>query len=163
MHFLTKHETLTDHFSSKKSIEITKCTVKRHRDCDDLELVIEKKSHSNTSDKECVETPPDPEFIPLSSIQCPPTSQQISVKVNMFKPETIQSKTDTTLNKRDTVVADSTGDCKLVLWENDISAMEIGRSYIIHKATVHLYQNINYLSLSTASEIIDDLPNVINV
>ena len=75
----------------------------------------------------------------------------------MFKPETIQSRKDTMLNKCDSLVADSTGDCKLVLWENDISAMEVGHSYIVRKAKVRAYQKVKYLSLSPASEIIQTI------
>lgn len=76
---------LTDHFSWQKPVQIA---IKRHG-CDDLEVVMEKKSRISTSDQECIdETPPDPEFMPLSQIQSTYASKHIDV--NMFKPERVQ-------------------------------------------------------------------------
>lgn len=156
---------LNQHYLNKQPVAITNCTIKRHRDCDDLEVVINKKTRVSSSHIECIDdTPPDPTYAPLSSLPCLPASKRISVKAKVIKLFQIQSKQDNrTLTKRDAIIADSTGNTKVVLWEGNINSMEVDHSYILDNAVIRAFRGVKYLSVSPNTKIIemDDIPDVI--
>lgn len=93
----------------------------------------------------------------------------IKTKVKVLRvsaPETIESKQKAqTFQKQDCVVSDSSGCCRLVLWESHVGKFEVGKCYKLIGVLVRCFNDINYLSVSANSEIekIDDIGEVVEV
>ncbi len=83
----------------------------------------------------------------------------------MQEPATITTKDSSrcTLQKQDTTIADSTGTNRLVLWENDVSSVQIGKSYCFTDVTVKEYDGFKFLSMGKFAELkaVDDIGEVI--
>lgn len=72
--------------------------------------------------------------------------------IEMEPPETI-TRSGKTLQKKDCTIGDATGRSRLVLWEQNISMFDIGKSYKVDGLTVRMYQDEKYLSVSNEVNI----------
>lgn len=66
------------------------------------------------------------------------------------------------LKKRDVVVGDETGSCRLVLWEADVDILEEGKSYKLVDVGVRKYGVDKYLSFMSKSsqKLVEDVGDV---
>ena len=95
-----------------------------------------------------------PKKINLSEISDLTSSQVVSVVAKVTQadePTTITTKSDNTLTKQDVHIADATGSTRLVLWENDVSSVEVDRSYAFTNVSVKEYSEEKFLSLGKSS------------
>ena len=44
------------------------------------------------------------------------------------------------------MIGDETGSCRLVLWEEDVGSLEVGKSYHLLDVVVRRYETAEYLS-----------------
>ena len=59
----------------------------------------------------------------------------ITIKVLTIDPSTTVNKNDgSKVTKRDCIISDSTGTCRLVLWETDVEKLVQGQSYQINQS-----------------------------
>ena len=82
---------------------------------------------------------------------------------NVEAPVSIQSKTKPQqLVKQDCFIADETGMCRLVLWEENIGTVKKGETYKFKKILVRKFSGVNYLSKTEESAIehADDIGEV---
>lgn len=78
----------------------------------------------------------------------------VMVKANVVDaPETVTNRDGKELQKQDCIVADSSGNCRVVLWEQGVGKIEEKRSYKLVAVKVRSYKGANYLSLTSESEI----------
>ena len=61
--------------------------------------------------------------------------------------------------KQDVVVADESATSRFTLWEEQVGALEQGRSYMLKNFVVRVYQSTKYLAMGDAAEIVmtDDI------
>ena len=87
----------------------------------------------------------------------------VVVKIVKVGDVNVVKKSDgTELSKQDIVVSDSTGCCRLVLWEGDVDNMVEGKSYELGGLNLQKYGTSKYLSFSKSStkKEIDDIGEV---
>ena len=110
-------------------------------DCTDMKVVIDHK-RSKVILKSAVwmklHLYHNSSHYPVFLLSQHPSELQWKQVTQQFKPKKVESKQ---LTKCDLIVAESTGNCKLVLWEGDISSMEINHSYIVQNITLRAFQN----------------------
>ena len=93
-------------------------------------------------------------------------SQEIEVRCKVVKVNEVstvkRSGDGKELRKQDVVIGDETGSCRLVLWEDDVSSLEEGKSYRLVDMGVRMYDATKYLSFTAknSKEMIEDLENV---
>ena len=80
----------------------------------------------------------------------------------------VSSKDKKELRKQECMIADLESKCRVVLWEKDIDALEVGKSYKLVGVTLRSFNGVKYLSGSensvfTEIEEIGDVEHVINV
>ena len=143
-----------------KPVALSNCHVKPNRDNpQEMEIILNNHSKINTSPKKftvdkTMKLANQPKKINLSEISDLTTSQVVSVVAKVTQadePTTITTKSDKTLTKQDVHIADATGSTRLVLWENDVSSVEVdsvGNSYVCTCVCVHLLCNVVYCVLS---------------
>ena len=74
----------------------------------------------------------------------------------MILPPTVNKNDGSKVTKQDCIISDSTGTCRLVLWETDVEKLVQGQSYQIKVASVRIFKDTKYLSISancTFSEV----------
>lgn len=69
---------------------------------------------------------------------------------------------DKTKYKTDSVVADDTGAVKLVLWEDTIDKLHIGKCYHIQNCKIRAFDDSKFLNTNEFTKIteIDEIPNI---
>ena len=91
--------------------------------------------------------------------------ETVDLKVKMMiKSENKQPilQGDKTKYKMDSVVADDTGTVKLVLWEDTIDKLHIGKCYQIQNCKIRVFDNSKFLNTNefTKKTEIDEIPNI---
>jgi len=92
--------------------------------------------------------------------------EKVSLKCKIIKvsePEIVTKKaTGKQLKKQNVIVADESGQCRLVLWESDVGGLEEGRTYLLVDVAVRKYNFTRHLSYNQESthELADDLQEV---
>ena len=66
------------------------------------------------------------------------------------------------IRKQDCVVADGSGTCRLVLWQEEIGALQVNSSHRVSAVHVRMYDDLYYLSAAEKCEIekIEDIGEV---
>ena len=83
------------------------------------------------------------------------TTINVTIKViKVSPPEIVKTKADKSYEKQDCVVGDSSGCCRVVLWENDVNRLVCGSSYKLSSVVVRSFSEVNYLSVGMGSQII---------
>ncbi len=129
-----------------------------------MEIVLNKTSKDSSSPRKFsvnrqIKFPQ--KSIHLSQISNLATNQVISVTATVIKiqePSTKDSSRSTLL-KQHTTIADSKGTNRLVLWENDVSSVQIGKTLFHPNLTIKEYNSYKFLSMgkSGALEPVDDI------
>ena len=93
----------------------------------------------------------------------------IAKVITIEPPVAVNTEDNRNLNKQDCTVADATGCCRLVLWQDHIGKLCEGKSYKMKGLTVRSYNLIKYLNASptftleltdnTGEVIEDDIEN----
>ncbi|KXJ13992.1 uncharacterized protein LOC110239470 [Exaiptasia diaphana] len=88
------------------------------------------------------------------------TTVDIKVKV-LTKPDTKQPimKNKETKYKTDCIVADLTASIKLVLWEECIDKVRVGKSYHMQHLTVRIFEDVKFIN-TNESTIISEIPDI---
>ncbi len=92
----------------------------------------------------------------VSDLQDLAVNQRINLigkVIDVLPPMKIQSTNGSKLLKQDCTLGDSSGACRAVLWEDQVSCLEIDNSYNFKNANVRQFNNMKYVSLSEKSEI----------
>ena len=55
------------------------------------------------------------------------------------------------LRKQDVIVGNESGSCRLLLWEEDVNVLEVGKSYCLMDVRVQKYVVAKYLSYGSKS------------
>lgn len=110
-------------------------------------------------------TSDQPSQITLSEIEDLTCGQQVSIRAKVVHLDTsmpIQSRNGKLLHKQESIIADETGQIRLVLWEENIDKLVIEKSYKLDNLTIRMYNDIKYLSMSSSSivESIQDIGSV---
>ena len=72
----------------------------------------------------------------------------VEVKVvNVEVTKTVTNKYGKELTIQNIVIADNSGQCQIVLWENEIGKMELQKSYCLQNVAVRIFNDIKYLIL----------------
>ena len=92
------------------------------------------------------------------------TRQQLTVRVKVVtvgSSEAVKGE----LHKQECVVADVSGCCRVVLWNDDIGKLLEEKSYKLSYVSVKQWDDIKYLSVSGGSEIVcvDDIGDVAEI
>ena len=101
--------------------------------------------------------------IPLSQLRSMAEYSNVNVEVKVIdikQPQTVGNNK----KKQEVVIADSSDNCTLTLWENDIGCLESLESYSISELLVRVFNCDYYLSLPAHGamvQVIDDTDDVI--
>ena len=149
-------------------VKLTNCDIQFNTYSKSLEVVI--KGYTK------VETSPvkfnikDPDSITATNItisQLPNMKEhsKVNVKVKVIEIKDVQV-VGGGKSKQEVVVADSTENATLTLWEKDIDTLTLKKSYSLKKMYVRIFNNTHYMSLpphgATVTEI-DDIGDVKDV
>ena len=81
--------------------------------------------------------------VKVMDIACLSLGQVISMKCKVMKVGELSSvkkrDSERSLKKQNVKVADGSGQCRLVLWEEDIDVLEEGRTYLLSDVVVREY------------------------
>ena len=119
--------------SSASAVSLSHIRIKRARDSDDLEVLLNSSTKLAKSPKKItvsslpmVEDKPD--NILLKDLPYLPTYTKVSFQakvININKPEKVANG----LTKQEVVVADSSAPARITLWENDVHILEKDQCY----------------------------------
>ena len=158
-----------------QSVAISECEVKASASSA-LEVISSRASGVKKCEKK-FDLPDDlskidPETavsVKLEELQGLCVNQVVNVKVKVC---TVNDAEDVShkgswrqLTKQDCMVVDHSNAVRAVLWTTKVGCFEEGRSYEVKNATVRVYNDIKYLSLSEKSELmkIDDIGVVVQL
>ena len=142
------------------------CDIQLNRYTTKLEVVI--KSYTKIEPSKTVFDIDDLQAIgstsiPLSQLRSMAEYSKANVKVKVIdikQPQTVGNNK----KKQEVVIADSSDNCTLTLWENVIGCLELLESYSISKLMVRVFNGDYYLSLPAHGamvQIFDDIDEVI--
>ena len=153
--------------SEAAPVSLTHCKIKRARDSDDLEVMLNAGTRLTKSPKKfhLPSTPPVQDTdttIVLKDVPDLTTYSKVTFTakvISVSKPEKISNG----LTKQEVIVSDSTGPARLTLWEADIDSLQEFQSYVFRDMNVRSFKNEKYLTKprDTASiEQTDDIGEV---
>ena len=89
------------------------------------------------------------------------TKVTVTVKViDVGEPTTVHRKDNQKpLQHQDCIVADATGSCRVVLWQDDMNKFKLNNSYKLNNVTVRLFDGRKYLSVPSDS-VIEGIANI---
>ena len=154
------HQTVDQALKNRSSISFVNCQVKPNVFDKQLEVVA-TTSRIYTVPTENFEDKTSSKQISISELSDLSTTAllqvDITIKVLSIDPSTTVNKNDgSKVTKQDCIISDSTGTCRLVLWETDVEKLVQGQSYQIKVASVRIFKDTKYLSISancTFSEV----------
>ena len=109
--------------------------------------------------------------VTVNQISTLAAKQRISITVkvmNVSEPKEVQSKRQekplTKQDCKDCIVGDSSGRCRVVLWENDIGKIDKGCGYKLTNMLLREYAHVKYLSMSESAVVnqVEDIGDVIS-
>ena len=117
------------------TIALNKCSIKRSAlNNEELEIIVSDKSEVMLSRKKFKYQPTEDEptaVLSLSDVKKLAISSLISVNakvIHLDLPIKVDSQRKP-LTKQDCIISDSSGTCKLILWEGNVEKLLIGKSY----------------------------------
>ena len=81
----------------------------------------------------------------------------VTVEVKVVDVEvtnTVTNKYGKELTMQNIVIADNSGQCRIVLWENEIGKMELQKSYCLQNVAVCIFNDIKYLTLTESTIVV---------
>ena len=151
------------------SVALVNCNIQeaRNKTSGDYEIVASSRTEVTESERQFeIDASEDEDQVTVDKLcQLAPNSiTSIVAKVeNVEAPVSVQSKTKLQqLVKQDCFIADETGMCRLVLWEENIGTVKKGETYKFKKMLVRKFNGVNYLSKTEESAIehADDIGEV---
>ena len=168
--FDTTHRVILKKAEEEGSVvALSNSIVKRRSLSSELEVHMNKRSKVMSSPRKLSlgdVVVPLGRTVKISDIASLTGSQEIEVKCKVVKVNEVstvkKSGDGKELRKQDVIIADETGSCRLVLWEDDVNSLEEGKSYCLLDMGVRRYGAMKYLSFTVKSskEMIGDLENV---
>uniref|UniRef100_A0A1X7T045 Replication factor A C-terminal domain-containing protein n=1 Tax=Amphimedon queenslandica TaxID=400682 RepID=A0A1X7T045_AMPQE len=79
--------------------------------------------------------------------------------MSVNSPENITTKEGKVIRKRDCILRDNNGRCRIVLWESDIQKLTKNGSYKLRNVLVSQYNGVKYVSVSE-STIIEPIKDI---
>ena len=160
--------------SAKESgtgVALENCQVKTAQNSTDMEILLNNWSKVVKSPKKFEIDPQvtagmsSYKDVNIGSIEDLAVNEHVGVigKVVLVEPPTkVNGREGGTLTKQDFYLADSSGKCKCVAWENQVGVVEVGKSYRLKNVTVREFDGVRYFSLSVNSEVeqVADVKNV---
>lgn len=159
----------------KKPVALTRCKIQNNKmDSTSLEILANKFSSAEQSPKKFKvdenslfqEEDVADKIIPLSDVPKVKVNQVITVLgkiLSIGHPQQLKSKDGKPLSKQDCTIADSTGSCRIVLWNENIGRFTTDQTYHLTEVSVRQYAGDVYLSLTANAEVkeADDIGEVI--
>ena len=155
-----------------ETVGFMNCQIKKSRYDEGYDLVVSKRSSIIASPKKytlsddvCQKVSSACELPKLSGIKdvAAHTGNKLSIngKVISVKVQNVKSK-DRVLQMQECVVCDSSGSCRLVLWEELVGKVDCNKCYCISNVAVKAYGGKKYFSSIEMSKIIevDDIGEV---
>ena len=143
---------LSSFFKNGTTINLQNCQVKESREGNKMEvmlkgntIIVESEKDINKSLLDC-EDVNTPAFITLSQLLTTQNFQRVSMNVKVIELKTPTYVTGEKM-KQDVIIADSTGNAKLTLWEKDVNSLDLVQSYSLCNFTVREYHSKKYLSM----------------
>ena len=148
-------------------MSVTNCEIKENNYSSELEIIVRNSSELQRSP---VKFALDKSELKSSSAilatldQLPTLAnyQVISVRIKVGSVGDVVSvpSHDKKLDKQECVVADATGSCKVVLWNDNLHIFQVGSSYQLDGVYVCQYQGKKYLSLARENFHMSDIDDI---
>ena len=149
-------------------VKLTNCDIQFNTYSKSLEVVVKGYTKVETSPVKFNITDPDSitaSTITLSQLANTKEHSKVNVKVKVIEIKDVQMVSGGK-RKQEVIIADSTENATLTLWEKDINSLGLQKSYSLKKMYVRIFNDTHYLSLpphgATITEI-DDVGQVNNV
>ena len=160
------HRKLKEYHESHKPVAVENCEVKEGREGRGLEVIIRNSSGLENSpskfDISESRLAGGGDEVSLQEVPDLANFQTVCIKVKVIGVSGIK-KVGKGLQKQNCVVADSTGSCTIILWEDNIDLLVKGVCYKLSGMIVRNYQGKKYLSVPRDNfclEIIEDIGEV---
>jgi ribosomal protein L37AE/L43A len=164
-------------FEQQTSIKLVNCQIKRVSSTSDdvqFEVVVASTTSVENSTKQYKVTTEDYEDntvtkdVKLEDIHDISVNQRITLKIKVISvkdPEKITSKAGILYTKQECIIADSSGNCRCVLWEQNVQRMEDQKCYVITDCLVRSFDNVKYVSAGehTIIDVISDIGDVADI
>ena len=157
------HQFLQKHMNTGTPVTLKNCQISTNRTTGKLQIVV--KSHTKleesqdksltVGDKNTLGSP----FITIDSLSTLQDYDRATLNVTAIKVKS-SIVVSNGKKKQDVVVADSTGQTTLTLWEQDVGMILEGKSYKLNRIQVHHYLGttaLTYPQFGATAEQIDDL------
>ena len=167
--FDTTHRVILKKAEEEGSVvALSNSIVKRRSLSSELEVHMNKRSKVMSSPRKLSlgdVVVPLGRTVKISDIASLTGSQEIEVKCKVVKVNEVSAVKKSGDGKeprnQDVIIADETGSCRLVLWEDDVNSLEEGKSYCLLDMGVRRYGAMKYLSFTVkSSKEMIDLENV---
>ena len=117
---------------NKQALSLSNCEVKEDKYSSDLEVVVRKSSEPRQSYSKFEVSPnmfdETDDHITIREIPRLVNYQRVSVKVKVIGEEDATA-VKKGLMKQDYIIADRTGSCKIVTWEDNVGLLQVGNCY----------------------------------
>ena len=158
---------LNDLHKASSPVELTNCEVKHSRQGQSYDIMLKSNTQIKKSPKKIdmdaimastLESKP----ITLDALPTLPQYEKVSVNVKvlqLFKTEEVGQEKKV---KRDALIADHTAATKVVLWEQQIDALQEGKCYNLTNFHVKEFQSKKHLSMPKSDFEISPIDNIEN-
>lgn len=159
----------------KIPMAINKCVVKETRTSSVMntayEVLVSSRSNIGLSPKKFSLTDACPDsnstvFTSLNDLSSIALYQQVTVtgKITAIEPKSkVTSRDNKDLMKQDCIIANSETNCRLVLWQDSVDILKIGKTYELTGVTLRSFDGVKYLSGSEGASYreIEDMGEVL--
>ena len=123
------------------------------------EIVLTSRTKVDASPKKFASRagPSTPNKLTLKNIDDVAVGQSVTVVAKVVKaapPQTIKTKDGRQMTKQDCSIGDCDRCIHVVSWEKDVGSLAEGSSYKLVNVSVHIYDDLRYLSVGSNCEIV---------
>ena len=157
---VTQLEALKKAEAEQSVVALGNTTVKKSCFSSELEVHMNKRSKVTVSPRKLflgegvAVLSPSSRAVKIAQIVDLTVNQGIRVVGKVVKVtdvEVVKRGDGKELKKQNVVLGDETGSCRMVLWEDDVGSLEVGKTYDLVDVTVRKYGMTKYLSYSVRS------------
>lgn len=162
---------LQDLHKAKSPVELVNCVVKHSRQGQGYDIMLKSNTEIKLSPKKLdmdviiSSSNPGPKPINLDQLNALSQYDKVSVRIKVLKLKEVEEVGQEKKRKRDIIVADEKGTAKVVLWEQNVDALQESKSYSLENFYVREYKGKKHLSMPKVEfkiSSIDDLTDTIN-